>query len=83
MSRTRVAIVGGGITGLAAAVWLEHDHGSRDVIVLEADDRPGGKIRSSIERGHVLERAGLEAPVLAALRATGDQCLRVGRYLVT
>jgi oxygen-dependent protoporphyrinogen oxidase len=54
-SRARVAIVGGGITGLAAAVWLEHDHGIRDVVVLEADDRPGGKIRTSVDRGHVLE----------------------------
>lgn len=52
---TRVAIVGGGITGLATAAWLEHDHGVRDVVVLEAEDRAGGKIRTSNDRGHVLE----------------------------
>lgn len=50
-----VAIIGGGITGLAAAHWLAADHGIGDVVVLEADDRPGGKIRSLREAGHVLE----------------------------
>jgi oxygen-dependent protoporphyrinogen oxidase len=51
----RAAIVGGGITGLATAAWLEHDHGVRDLVVLEADDRPGGKIRTRIEDNHCLE----------------------------
>jgi oxygen-dependent protoporphyrinogen oxidase len=53
--RVRVAIVGGGITGLAAAAWLEHDRGIADVAVLESSDRPGGKIRTARESGHVLE----------------------------
>ena len=32
---TRVAIVGGGITGLATASWLVADHGIDDVVVLD------------------------------------------------
>lgn len=53
--RTRIAVVGGGITGLAAATWLEHDHGIRDVLVLESSDRSGGKIRSELDSKYVLE----------------------------
>jgi len=53
--KTRVAIVGGGITGLATAAWLEHDHGIDDLVILEAADRAGGKIRSEIESGFTLE----------------------------
>jgi oxygen-dependent protoporphyrinogen oxidase len=37
-----VVIVGGGIAGLAAAWRLRH----RDVLLLEAGDRPGGRMRS-------------------------------------
>ncbi len=51
----RVAVIGGGIAGLAAAFWLEHDHGISDVIVLEASDRPGGKMWSVSADGHILE----------------------------
>jgi oxygen-dependent protoporphyrinogen oxidase len=53
--RHRVVIVGAGITGLAAARWLERDHGIDDVTVLEAGDRAGGKIRSETRDGHLLE----------------------------
>ena len=55
MKKTRVAIVGGGITGLAAAVWLERDHGIDDVLVVEAAGTAGGKIRSKIDAGSTLE----------------------------
>ncbi len=53
--QTRVAIVGGGITGLAAAAWLEHDHGLADTVVVEAADRPGGKIHTEEDGGYTLE----------------------------
>jgi len=53
--RTRVAIVGGGVSGLAAALWLERDHGVSDTVVLEADARPGGKVWTDFEDGHTLE----------------------------
>lgn len=55
MKRTRVAIIGGGITGLAAAAWLEHDHGIADCLVLEASASAGGKIRSEVDSGFTLE----------------------------
>lgn len=53
--RTRVAVVGGGIFGLAAAAWLEHDHGVRDLLVLEAAQRAGGKVATRWEDGCCLE----------------------------
>ena len=53
--KTRVAIIGGGITGLAAAAWLEHDHGITDCLVLESSASAGGKIRSDLDSGFTLE----------------------------
>jgi oxygen-dependent protoporphyrinogen oxidase len=55
MDHARVAIVGAGISGLAAAFWLEHDHRVEDVLVVESSDRVGGKIQTRIEEGHCLE----------------------------
>jgi oxygen-dependent protoporphyrinogen oxidase len=52
---TRVAIVGGGITGLATAAWLELDHGLDDALVLEAAPAAGGKVRTALEAGYTLE----------------------------
>ena len=43
---TRLVVVGAGITGLAAA-WEATGHDGVDVVVLEAADRCGGKIRTS------------------------------------
>jgi len=53
--RVRVAIVGGGATGLATAAWLAHDHGIDDLVVLESEPRAGGKVRSETDSGHCLE----------------------------
>jgi len=52
---TRIAIIGAGITGLAAAEWLASDHGIDDVVVLEASARSGGKIRTERDAGHIVE----------------------------
>ena len=54
-THTRIAIIGAGVTGLAAAEWLAHDHGFDDVVVLEASDRAGGKIRTDLDAGHTVE----------------------------
>jgi oxygen-dependent protoporphyrinogen oxidase len=54
-AQARIAIIGGGITGLATSAWLEHDHGIDDVVVFEADGRSGGKIRTEIDAGHTVE----------------------------
>jgi oxygen-dependent protoporphyrinogen oxidase len=53
--KKNVAIVGGGITGLAAAAWLEHDHGIDRVQVIESASSAGGKIRSETDDGYTLE----------------------------
>ncbi len=53
--KTRVAVIGGGITGLATAAWLEHDHGITDSLVIESSASAGGKIRSEVESGFTLE----------------------------
>ncbi len=53
--RYRIAIVGGGIAGLATAFWLEHDHGIEDIVVLESSNRPGGKMWSVSDGDHILE----------------------------
>ena len=42
MSERDVVVIGGGIAGLAAAWRLRH----RDVLLLEAEDRLGGRMRS-------------------------------------
>lgn len=53
-TQNRVAVVGGGIAGLAAA-WELHRH-DVDVVVFEAGDRVGGKLRAS-------EVPGVEFPI--------------------
>jgi len=81
--KIRVAIVGGGVTGLAAGAWLEHDHGIDDFVILEASSRAGGKIRSEHDAGFTLEwgpQGFLDnAPdtlELATLQALEDQLVR-------
>jgi protoporphyrinogen/coproporphyrinogen III oxidase len=44
-SRVDLAVIGGGISGLAAG-WEARRRGAT-VVVLDADDRPGGKLRTS------------------------------------
>ncbi len=53
--KVSVAIVGGGIAGLAAAGWLQADHGIQDLVVLEAAGEPGGKVGTRWEDGCCLE----------------------------
>lgn len=53
MKRTRVAIVGGGLAGLAAARVLEA--GRHTVVVLESADEFGGQIKTEREGGYVVE----------------------------
>ena len=54
----RVVIVGGGITGLATAYYLQRAVRPRDrieVVVLEASARAGGKLRTIRQDGFVVE----------------------------
>lgn len=56
--RSRVVVVGGGISGLATAWHLRALLPDRppEVVVLESGDRPGGKIRTDTDGGCIRER---------------------------
>ncbi len=56
MSRRRLVIVGGGITGLAAAHAAVTSGEPWDVTVLEAGSQPGGLLRTARRDGMVIER---------------------------
>ena len=67
--RERVVVVGAGVGGLVAALWLAAD--GLDVTVLEAADAPGGKLQADEDpyAGLVRElREELDVEVLAAER---------------
>lgn len=51
----RITIVGGGISGLSLAFFLKRARPSMDITVLEAEDRPGGKIWSDRRDGFLCE----------------------------
>jgi len=52
---TDVIIIGGGLAGLLAAAELKRR--GRDVVLLEADDRPGGVAKTIADDGYLLEPA--------------------------
>lgn len=49
-----VIIVGAGLAGLTAAVYLQQRN--RSVLILEATDRPGGRIKTDEVDGYLLDR---------------------------
>ncbi|GGJ78008.1 protoporphyrinogen oxidase [Pilimelia anulata] len=76
MARVRVAVVGGGIAGLAAAHRLRELAGAAVAVdVYEAGPAPGGKLRSGRLAGHPVEY-GAEA-FLARDPVTGDDSAAV------
>jgi oxygen-dependent protoporphyrinogen oxidase len=72
----RVVVVGGGVGGLAAAYRLLRADPSLDVAVLEADDRPGGKLRT-VSVGGLEVEAGPDAFV-ARKPWAADLCRELG-----
>lgn len=72
----RVAVIGGGITGLAAAHRLVGLLGADEVLLLEADDRLGGKITTERTGGYVIE--GGPDCFLAVKPAGMELCRRLG-----
>ncbi|XP_074301990.1 protoporphyrinogen oxidase 2-like [Silene latifolia] len=50
-SAKRVAVIGAGVSGLAAAYKLKSN--GLNVTLLEADERAGGKIRSAVKNGYI------------------------------
>lgn len=71
-----VAVLGGGITGLAAAHRLAGLPGGEDVLLLEAEQRLGGKISTERTGGWVIE--GGPDCFLAAKPAGLELCRRLG-----
>lgn len=51
----RIAIIGGGISGLSLAFFLLEKDPALDIIVLEAEKRPGGKIWTEKTEGFLCE----------------------------
>ena len=74
----RVVVVGGGITGLATAYYLQRSAaaGRLDVMVLEAAPRPGGKLRTECRDGFLIE-AGPDS-FLTAKPAAVELCRELG-----
>ncbi|MDA7026002.1 protoporphyrinogen oxidase [Bacillus sp. CLL-7-23] len=58
--RKRIVIIGGGITGLTAAFYLEREikknHLSAEVTLVEASPRLGGKIQTVHKDGYIIEK---------------------------
>jgi oxygen-dependent protoporphyrinogen oxidase len=71
----RIVVVGGGIAGLSAA-WFLRERGARDVTVLEASPRIGGKLGQA-EVGGVVVETGAES-VLARRPEAVDLIRAVG-----
>lgn len=71
---SRVAVIGGGIAGLAAAYELKC--GGVDAVVLEAGDRPGGSIDGSLVGGLTVD-SGPDGFV-ARDDAAAELCRRIG-----
>jgi oxygen-dependent protoporphyrinogen oxidase len=87
-----VLVVGGGISGLASAWWLQRE--GLSVALWEREDRPGGKIRTDVADGYATEQAAavlmnfrpevtqlLAESGLDALKAP-RACTAANRYLV-
>jgi oxygen-dependent protoporphyrinogen oxidase len=72
----RVVVVGAGITGLTVAYRLTTGEDPVDVIVLEADEGVGGKVRSATVGGLELE-AGPDS-LLVRKTAAVDLCRELG-----
>jgi protoporphyrinogen/coproporphyrinogen III oxidase len=72
----RVAVVGGGITGLAAAHALATRPDPPEVVLYEADDRLGGKIATAEFCGVPVERG--PDTMLARVPWAVDLCRRLG-----
>jgi len=54
MANKPIAIIGGGITGLAAA-WHLEQKGFKDITLLEHSNHPGGKIKTEQEDDFIIE----------------------------
>jgi oxygen-dependent protoporphyrinogen oxidase len=74
--RPRVAVIGGGISGLAAAHALARQVPSIDFVVLEATERLGGVLKTTQRDGFLVEHAADN--FLTTPSAAVDLCREVG-----
>lgn len=69
MQRKQITILGAGISGLAAAHWLQKD--GFDVTILEAKSEPGGAMETRTDQGFLIDygpNSGLETtPLISQL----------------
>jgi oxygen-dependent protoporphyrinogen oxidase len=72
----RVVVVGAGVAGLTCAYRLHRRHPSVEVVVLEASDRPGGKVRTTPFAGRPVDEA--VDGFLARVPAAGALCRELG-----
>lgn len=58
--RRKVVVVGGGITGLTAAFYMQKEAGAKglplDIVLVESSLRLGGKIQTLRKDGFIIER---------------------------
>jgi oxygen-dependent protoporphyrinogen oxidase len=52
---SRIVVVGGGLSGLAAAYRIRERLPAAEVVVLESADRPGGNVWTEYENGYTVE----------------------------
>lgn len=72
----RLAVLGGGISGLASAFWLGERLPQADITVLDASDRWGGLIGTLREKDYLIETGPLAFPTGGP--ATADLIRRAG-----
>ena len=53
----RYAVIGGGITGLAACLQLERERPAAKIMLIEASDRLGGILQTRREQGYLVEQS--------------------------
>ncbi len=56
-SGKKIAVVGAGIAGLAAALYLRHKRPELDVTILESSDRAGGVLETIYDEPYLIERS--------------------------
>jgi oxygen-dependent protoporphyrinogen oxidase len=74
--RRRVVIIGGGISGLAAAYYLRATAPEIDILLLESGKRLGGVIQTTKQDGFLIESAA--DSFITTSTAAVDLCTRLG-----